>query len=262
MPLDADLAARFDPERPTLITLGVGYAFTSVHFHTSFLVVYRGEVTLVDAPAPLRRIFRDAAAVSGLPVTIEHVDHVILTHLHGDHCNGIEELGFWRRYRSNGAPRPALYMLPELRHGLEQRMNAAMAPSINPDETASLLGTFYDVRALVEGTTIPVGKQGMELEIHPTEHFIPCAGFRLRAGGRQLGYSADTSFSKPLFSFLEASDLILHECGPGPGHTPPEAIRALPDAVKQRLRLVHVPDDYDPAWTGVEALREGEVLLV
>ena len=39
-------------------------------------------------------------------------------------------------------------------------------------------------------------------------------------------------------------------------------INALPDDVRRRIRLVHLPDDFDRAATDMAILREGEVLEI
>jgi ribonuclease BN (tRNA processing enzyme) len=78
----------------------------------------------------------------------------------------------------------------------------------------------------------------------------------VRAGGRSIGYSADTVFDEGLISWLLESDLVLHETGLGV-HTPYASLAALPAETRAKMRLVHYPDTLEGA--AIERLREGQV---
>ena len=82
----------------------------------------------------------------------------------------------------------------------------------------------------------------------------------MEAGGRTLGYSADTAFDPGLIDFLSAADLIIHETNLGPAHTPYEQLAALPADLRARMRLIHYPDGFDTSGSAIAALSEGEVL--
>jgi len=55
---------------------------------------------------------------------------------------------------------------------------------------------------------------------------------------------------------------VVHEVSPGPFHTPVESLNGLPPDVRSRLRLIHMPDDFDPACTTIPCLRQGQVIEV
>jgi ribonuclease BN (tRNA processing enzyme) len=82
----------------------------------------------------------------------------------------------------------------------------------------------------------------------------------VEAGGRTLGYSADTAFDPELIAFLEPADLIIHETNFGPAHTPYSALAALPAELRAKMRLIHYADGFDTEASNIVALREGEVL--
>ena len=95
------------------------------------------------------------------------------------------------------------------------------------------------------------------IECQKTIHHIPTTAFRIRAGGRCLGYSADTAFDPGLIEWLSAADLVVHETNLGV-HTPYERLAALPEALRARMRLIHYPDDFDTKVSVIEALRQGQ----
>jgi ribonuclease BN (tRNA processing enzyme) len=84
---------------------------------------------------------------------------------------------------------------------------------------------------------------------------------RIRAGGRCLGYSADTEFDPGLISWLAEADLVVHDTGFGI-HASPECLAELPSDLRRKLRLAHYPDNLDPAGIGIEPLEEGTCLEV
>lgn len=240
-----------------LLPLGVGNAFTRLHFHTSILLVAGEKVVLVDCPAPLRRICREAEQKSGYAIDADLVDAVFLTHLHGDHCNGMEELGFYRRFVKPGNP-PHLHLHESLVHPLWKRLEGVMGFEGDPPG----LDRFFQVYPFKDGDRLNLGVEGLLLEPLPTEHFVPCHGFRATFGGVSLGFSSDTRYLPALIEAFQDCDLILHECGQGEGHTDPALLGKLPGDLRRRMRLMHVEDDFDPTTIGIEPLEEGRLYRV
>jgi ribonuclease BN (tRNA processing enzyme) len=95
-----------------------------------------------------------------------------------------------------------------------------------------------------------------------TRHHVPTSALLVEAGGRKLGYSADTAFDPELIRFLSAADVIIHETNYGPAHTAYSDLLTLPADVRARLHLVHYPDQFDVGSSEIPALREGQVLSI
>ena len=262
MPRDLD---SLDPSAFYLLPTGIGSAFTSRYYHSSFLLFFGGEVTLVDVPAPLHRIVREAAVKAGLSLGLSQIDHVILTHLHGDHCNGVEELGFWRRYRApESRSVPNLHLLEELRLPLWQnRLSASMGADYHEDkDPETSLGDYFRVTGLEPGQPCSFGPDGARLEVRRTQHFVPCMGFRMEWNGIQLGYSGDTAYDPDHIDFLSRCDFIIHETSEGRGHTSVEKLEALPEAIRSKMHLIHIPDDYDVEQSLIPVLKEGRLYKI
>src|SRR5207249_570125 len=64
-----------------------------------------GEVLLVDCPHPIRKMMREAGEAAGVRLDVDRVRAVALTHLHADHCSGLEGLGYFS-YFVLGRPMP------------------------------------------------------------------------------------------------------------------------------------------------------------
>jgi ribonuclease BN (tRNA processing enzyme) len=255
-----------DPAALHVLPLGVGNAFTRTFFNTSVLLVAGGRVVAVDAPAPFRRVLAEAERRSGFRLDLDDIDAVYLTHLHGDHCNGLEELGFWRLFCSDRG-RPVLHVEESLAGPLwEHRLRGGM-DRVDPSCRASRaedhgLDLYFKVEPFRAGQPIDLGIPGMELVPLATRHFVPCFGFVARYRGVTLGYSGDTDFDPALLAAMGACDLLLHECGRGPGHSEPSDLLGLPAAMQTGLLAMHVGDDFDDCGGRLPLLQEGALYRV
>lgn len=235
--------------------VGVGDAFTTRYFNACFLVEAGSTRLLVDAPPALGRALGDLGARGGPPVGLADVDRVIITHLHGDHVGGLEQLLFFQRFVTG--KRITLHASPEVLAGLwETRLRGGMDTLMAADGTRSslTLDDYANVAPLGPGKN-PIGD--LDLEWRPTIHHIPTAALRFSAGGLSFGYSADTAFDPTLVDWLACADLFFHETNLGV-HTPLASLVGLPDAVKRRMRLIHYPDFHDPDHSPIPCAREGE----
>ena len=119
-----------------LHVLGVGDAFTERH-HNTCLCIEDSESGLrlqIDCPPAFPRVLADHRARSGSDLSTANLDHLLLTHLHGDHCGGTEAYLYLRRFVYG--KKPTLYGAAEvldelwptrLRGGMERLMLSAPA---------------------------------------------------------------------------------------------------------------------------------------
>ena len=237
--------------------VGVGDAFTARYYNACLLVEAGDRRLLIDAPPALARALRDHSLATQDTVGLDDIDDVLITHLHGDHCGGLEQLLFWRRFVTGRKTR--VHAIPEVLAGLwDARLRGGMDTLMHADGSCSALtlDDYAEVRPLGPGVT-RLGP--LELEWRRTIHHIPTSALRMRVEDQVIGYSADTSFDPGLIAWLAASDVFFHETNFGE-HTPLASLLALPDAQRRHMRLIHYPDQLDPAQVAIACAREGEWL--
>lgn len=259
------------------IILGVGDAFTRFHYGSSALVRAPAGYVLIDCPDPIHRALHEAVSPHGWRVGVGEIDDVILTHLHGDHCNGVESFGFWRYVlRAQGAQTslPRLHTTRAVADRLWPRLAPAMDRLIGLERPVSL-ADYFDVRiidAAAPDTPDTLGPRGAKgapttiagLTVHArfTTHYIPTIGLLLSDGRRTLGWSGDSCFEQAHVDWLDRADLIVHETNLPPAHTPIEQLNRLPERIRAKMRLIHMPDDFDPSCSDIRPLEDGELIEV
>lgn len=244
-----------------VIALGVGDTFSERHFTSALLLECEGVRLAIDCPDRYRAVLEASARRTGKALPLSSIDYVLITHVHGDHMNGLEGVAFYKHFAEG--KRTRLITSPEVRSTLwDERLKASM-------------GKLYDGRSFREMSFesyfehIPLPWDA-ELELGPfrlrarrTLHHVPTSALFVEAGGRKLGYSSDTAFDPELIQqFLAPADLIIHETNLGPAHTPYSALAALPAELRARMRLIHYPDSFDTEASVIAPLREGERLFV
>jgi ribonuclease BN (tRNA processing enzyme) len=244
-----------------LLPLGVGDAFTALHYSTCLALEAEGHWLLVDCPHPLRKMLREASQNAGLSLDADALSGVALTHLHADHSSGLEGLGYFsffvlrRRLPVLAHPRVAERLWAgHLAAGMEQ-----LLPSPGAAPEPHRFEDYFEHHALSTDRSVEWGP--FRIESRLTIHHLPTTALRIRAGGRTLSYSADTAFDPALVAWLAESDLIVHETNYGV-HTPYARLAVLPPELRARMRLVHYPDDFDLAASIIEPLIEGRVYSI
>lgn len=239
------------------LILGVGDAFTARSFGSSAVIEAPAGYVLLDCPDLIHRALREAREKSGWAVDRTKITDILLTHLHGDHCNGLESLGFARRDLHPDLPRPRLHTWPKVGDRVWERLAPAM--DAGGERT---LDDYYDLRTFEADETTEHKVAGLTVRARPTRHPIPTIGFLISDGRRTLGWSSDTPFEQAHIDFLSRADLIVHESNVGPPHTPIEDLNALPAELRAKMRLIHLPDDFDRSRTDIGMLEPGQVLEV
>ena len=196
---------------------------------TSILVESGGERLLVDCGPDLRQQL--------LAAQIGRVDGVIVTHAHGDHCHGIDEL---RPVAAAIGGRVPLYARANVLQELRLRFAYAFEPS-----------DFY--RPIVEAREI-----GDELRFGSTEtrfvdqpHGGPTSlGIRFDEGDRSVGYAIDfNDFTDEMAALYKDTDIWIADCltrQPHPTHAHLDAVLGWArDLRVGQLYLVHMGNGLD-----------------
>lgn len=174
--------------------------------------------------------------------------HVLLSHLHADHCLDLPGLFVWRRYHPTPPVGKALMYGPS---GTWARLGAASSPYGGETDD---FNDIFDIRHWVDGQPVSLGALTVlpRLVTHPTESF----GLRITdPSGASLVYSGDTGFCESLIELAHGADVFLCEASWTDAPDRPrnlhlsgtEAGRAATLAGVRELLLTHIPP-----WTSRE----------
>ncbi len=241
-----------------ILPLGVGDTFSTKHNTTALLIRYAGEYLAVDCPDTYLRVLSQAAMTAGWPTLPADVNRLLLTHVHGDHMNGLEGFAFYKHFVEG--KRLTLLAAPEVRVSLwEPRLQASMGQLWDGAKFKAMsFENYFDYQPLQWETATQVGP--FTIRARRTIHHVPTSAVLISAGGRTLGYSADTAFDPTLIEFLSGADLIIHETNHGPAHTAYEDLLTLDEGLLRKMRLIHYSDLFDTAASKIAVANQGEVI--
>ena len=248
-----------------IIPLGVGEAFTARNYTTCLALGAGDAWMLLDCPHPVRKMLREGSHAAGIPLDLDRISGVALSHLHADHCSGLEDYGFYSYYALGRRARVLAHpeVSAKLWNGLLSAGMGEMRDASGAPPVIKRLDEYFDVTALSESHPTTFGP--FSVECRSTIHPIPTTAFRIRAHDRLFGFSADTAFDPPLIDWLTPCDLIVHEVTTfhaSTVHTPYDRLAALPASLRARMRLIHYPDDFDADSSAIEILHQGRIYPV
>ncbi|HBS29669.1 MAG TPA: hypothetical protein DEB06_09525 [Phycisphaerales bacterium] len=244
-----------------VLILGVGDAFTERGFGTSAVVEGPAGYLLIDCPDLIHRALSEASRSTGWKLDTDRIDDILITHLHGDHCNGLESFGFARlvsRLQRRNERLPRLHTHPAAAARVWERLAPAMDAPLHAGGRPSTLDDYFQSSIITPGR--PATIAGLTVQCRYTIHPIPTIGLMISDGRSTLGWSGDTVFEQAHIDWLSGASVIVHEANIGPAHTQVELLNALPDPVRRKMRVTHIIDDFDPRSTDIRPLRVGEVL--
>lgn len=131
-------------------------------------------------------------------VSIDDIDAVVLSHLHGDHTADMQILR---------------YMLPLRKRvgvGAKEKIRV-YSPSL-PEEEYDFLCSCkpFDVKPVFDGMKTDIG--GMRFKFYPAVHPYPGFGMRVEAEGKIFAFSGDTNANPRLPEMICGADAFLCDC--------------------------------------------------
>lgn len=248
-----------------LIPLGVGEAFTAEHYTTCMALGVDDDWLLIECPHPIRKMIREASRSASIPLDLDRIRGVALSHLHADHSSGVEDYGFYSFF-ALGRRAPILMHPAASAHLWDGLLKGGMGETHFGPGTPPQIQKLEDYFELIDlDDSAPVTFRPFAIECRPTIHPIPTFAFRITAGNRTLAFSADTAFDPSLIDWLAGADLIVHEAThlKHTGvHTPYAKLAVLPEEIRAKMRLIHYPDDFDGESSVIELLRQGQCYFV
>ena len=227
-----------DPEEPR-----------NARLRTSILVEGAGEHALVDCGPDLRQQL--------LSARINRLDRVIVTHTHGDHCHGIDELR--PVAQAVGGPIP-LHARPQVLAELKQRFGYAF-------DRSDFYRPIVEARALDD--RLDFGNVRVRFVDQP--HGGPTSlGLRFDEGEFSLAYAIDFSdLTDDMATLYEGADVWIADCltrRPHPTHAHLDGVLGwarelrvgqlylvhMGNGLDYRTLIAELPDWAAPAYDGLE----------
>jgi len=248
LPLD------FRPPLFGITTLGAGHGFDP-NANTSGLIIWVNRRGIVVDP-PVNSIKH----LLQIGVSPKLIDKVILTHCHADH-----DAGILQKILQEG--KIDLYTTNTI---FKSFMKKSAALTGIEEVMLKKLVNFFPV-SIGEATIISGGK----FNFNYTLHSIPTISIQASLHGKSMIYSSD-AMNDPeyinklykegvltknrrdfLTDFPWNHDVIFHEAGLPPIHTPLSYLCSLPEDTRKRIYLVHVNRDLIPKESGLRIAPTG-----
>ena len=249
-----------------LIPLGVGDAFSARNYTTCLALGVDDAWLLIECPHPIRKMLREASTAAGLPFDLDRVDAVAVSHLHADHCSGLEDFGYYTYFVLGRRARVAMH--PEVSARLWDGLLAAGMAEVQmePDGPTiqKQLDDYFELIPLSESAPVSVGPVRDRVPAdHPPDpdDGLPHPG---RRPDPRLQRRHGVRPHADRLARRRRPDRPRGDVGLGHSavHTPYEKLAALPAALRDRMRLIHYPDDFDLAASVIEPLRQGRSYAV
>ena len=227
----------FYPPSFGVTILGNSHGFDASGSVSGYVLWINGRGVMIDPPP------YSSATLEREGIRPRTIVGIILTHCHADH-----DAGAFQKVLT-GSP-VVVITTPTIYKSFIRKYAALSALS------PSLLRHSHRYKPAIIGQ--PLRFQGATFHFIYSLHTIPCVGFRVEWRGRSMVFSGDHFNNPPELDKLEQkgilskaraddlrnlplqeTDLLLHEAGSPPIHTPLDVLEKLPQRVKDRLYVVH-----------------------
>mmetsp|Transcript_31615 Transcript_31615/g.52175 ORF Transcript_31615/g.52175 Transcript_31615/m.52175 type:complete len:1449 (+) Transcript_31615:454-4800(+) len=231
------LPPTFHPPSFGVTVLGNSHGFDKSGSVSGYVLWINGRGVMIDPPP------YSSATLEREGIRPRTIVGIILTHCHADH-----DAGAFQKVLT-GSP-VVVITTPTIYKSFIRKYAALSALS------PALLRHSHRHKPAVIGR--PLRFQGATFHFTYSLHTIPCVGFRVEWRGRSMVFTGDHFNFPPAIDKLQESgvlsraraddlrnlplqetDLLLHEAGAPPIHTPLEVLLKLPERVKRRMYVVH-----------------------
>ena len=227
----------FKPPRFGVTCLGPSHGFDPNDNTSGFIIWLNHNGIMIDPPVDSTKWLLESN------VNPKFIDSIILTHCHADH-----DAGTFQKILEEG--RVTIYTTRTIMESFLRKYSAFSG------EPPSYLRKLFSFQPVYMGRPITI--HGGEFDIFYALHSIPTMGFKLSFQGKSFVYSSDhqgdptvhqTMLEKGLIdsdrfeqlrNFPFQSDVIYHESGIAPLHTPLAYLASLPEDVQSRTVVYHI----------------------
>lgn len=242
-----------------LTFLGTGGAFTDfrVNYHNNAVVHTSEGPVLIDCGGTAAQSLKEL----GIPVW--DVAGVIVTHMHGDHIGGLEQL-LWERYYTGPQRflRTKVLATAEVHAALRRCLHDCVDEYTNRNGVTMPGGYDALVQAVIAPENLGFVVGDVSFALARTPHVVgpdvdkPSFGVRLFDDECAAYYTSDTTFRPEIGALYPGR--IFHDCTFAPHykgtvHTHYSELLTLPPEVRKEIVLMHhttVPDGVDVVADG------------
>ena len=234
--------------------LGSGAALGENRMWSSLLI--DGRILLDLPPTAISQLYRVGADIAS-------IDHVFISHLHGDHAFGIPF--FLLLYHFVVTRDQPMYLIGP--PGLKQRTNElyqlAWPELAKHGLPAGLSLRFVEV---VDAGDYCAGD--LSFTAVPMEHFgLAAYGYRFNHNDRVVAYTGDTGECPQLHTFIAGADIVITELthptpADDPGHLDVRAVAQIVQETKGTVLVTHISGNPSPLNGNVIFCRDGETYVV
>ena len=186
----------------SLCVLGCGDAFCSGgRSQTCFYLKTRQQSLLLDCGATSLLAMRRQQVDPG------SIDHLLITHLHGDHFGGVPFFLLHAQFELKRT-RPLSIIGPK---GSRDRINAAI-DVLFPDVSDVAWRFPLDMIELDAGAETTIGDVGLSTYLMDHPSGAPALAFRLKSNNKVVAFSGDTRWTDTLIEIADGADLLIAEC--------------------------------------------------
>lgn len=241
-----------------MIFLGTGSAFTvgTGNYQSNVLLELDGDTLLIDAGTDLRH------SIYEQNLSYLDIKNVFISHLHNDHCGGLEWLALNSYFDPRYIGKPNLFLSEHIVSDLWNKTLAGLLLTLEPIEAE--LETYFNVASIKDGHRFVWNK--ISFELIKTTHYcsnhqlMPTYGLFFNHNHQNILYTADTQFTPDeLMHLYEKADIIFHDCELLPKKTTVHAhysdLVTLPEHIKRKMWLYHynpitLPDAKEDGFLG------------
>ena len=180
-----------------LTMLGVGHSEAIAHWNNNALITANGRRLLIDAGYTIKFALRDQG------LTLADIDAIFITHVHADHCFGLERFAYECRFRYG--TRPRLFLPPGVYEELWEHTLKGVMGQVG--EGPATLADYFEVERL-EGGHFEF--EEVQLDYFQNSHTPDKPSYGLMINGHLL-FSGDTRAIPEIVNRLQPRT-ILHDC--------------------------------------------------
>jgi phosphoribosyl 1,2-cyclic phosphodiesterase/CRP-like cAMP-binding protein len=230
----------FVPPTLGVTVLGSSHGFDAKQSTSGFVLWMHGKGIMVDPPPNATDLLKRGG------ISPRWISAIILTHCHADH-----DAGTFQKILVEG--RVTLMTTKTIMASFLRKYSKISG------FTEAFLCRLFEPRVVKIGEDVFYG--GGILRFHYAFHALPCIGFQCHVAGKSIAYSADTLYEPRMLDELyeegvlsqgrkdallafpfETSDLVIHEAGIPPIHTPVEVLKTLSENALKRLYVIHIAE--------------------